>query len=153
MGYRDYYKHGDFNAICDVCGFKYKGSELRKRWDGLMVCDKDWEPRPPQDFIRGINEDTSTPFSRPEGADRATTGYVQATSGATTITSADLGEDNRVLVDVLAQLTDVYTKGAVTITVDSSIVSGDTVIIKGVVNSGVSVTVVDNSTGTVTQID
>lgn len=43
---------GDSNAICDVCGWKYKQSQLRKRWDGAMVCNKDWEPRHPQDNIR-----------------------------------------------------------------------------------------------------
>lgn len=43
---------GDSNAICDVCGWKYKQSQLRKRWDGAMVCSKDWEPRHPQDNIK-----------------------------------------------------------------------------------------------------
>jgi hypothetical protein len=42
---------GDSNAICDCCGFKFKHSQLRKRWDGAMVCSKDWEPRHPQDNI------------------------------------------------------------------------------------------------------
>jgi len=31
-----------------------------------MVCNKDWEPRPPQEFIKGIKDDQSTPFSRPD---------------------------------------------------------------------------------------
>lgn len=43
---------GDSNAICDECGFEYKQSQLRKRWDGAMVCSKDWEPRHPQDNIK-----------------------------------------------------------------------------------------------------
>jgi len=43
---------GDSNAICDVCGFKFKHSQLRKRWDGAMVCRADWEPRHPQDSIK-----------------------------------------------------------------------------------------------------
>lgn len=43
---------GDSNAICDECGFQYKHSQLRKRWDGAMVCDKDWEARHPQDSIK-----------------------------------------------------------------------------------------------------
>jgi hypothetical protein len=25
---------------------------MRKRWDGLLVCRKDWEPRHPQELIR-----------------------------------------------------------------------------------------------------
>jgi len=63
------YKHGDWNAICDRCGFKYKASELKKTWDGLWVCKKDWEPRHPQDKIRGIPDDPSVPFTRPDPTD------------------------------------------------------------------------------------
>ncbi len=59
---------GDWNAICDVCGWKYKASDLRKRWDGLMVCEKDWEPRHPQDFIRAIPDMQKVPWTRPETA-------------------------------------------------------------------------------------
>jgi len=66
---QDYFKRGDFNAICDSCGGKFKGSQLRKRWDGFMVCKDDWEPRPQQEFIRGIKENQATSFSRPESPD------------------------------------------------------------------------------------
>ena len=59
-------KHGDWNAICDRCGFKYKASELRKTWDNLMVCKKDWEPRQPQDFVRGRKDQQTVPWARPE---------------------------------------------------------------------------------------
>lgn len=72
MGSRDYLRLGDYNAICDVCGRKYKASELRKRWDGAMVCSEDYEPRHPQDFIRGIRETTKLPFTRPEQTDTFT---------------------------------------------------------------------------------
>ena len=43
---------GDFKSTCDVCGFDFKGSKLRKRWDGAMVCSKDFELRHPQDLIK-----------------------------------------------------------------------------------------------------
>ena len=43
---------GDSKSICDVCGFDYKRSELRLRWDKALVCDKDWESRHPQDLIK-----------------------------------------------------------------------------------------------------
>lgn len=43
---------GDFYAICDVCGFKYKRSELRLRWDKALVCEDDWEVRHPQESLR-----------------------------------------------------------------------------------------------------
>jgi hypothetical protein len=33
-------------VVCDRCGFKYRRSQLRKEWTGLMVCPKDWDPKP-----------------------------------------------------------------------------------------------------------
>ena len=63
---QNYLKLGDWNAICDVCGFKYKASTMLKRWDNLMVCKKDYEVRHPQDFIRGIADNPSVSWSRPE---------------------------------------------------------------------------------------
>lgn len=69
MGRADYWKPNDYNAICDVCGFKYKASELRKRWDGVMTCPDDWEPRHPQDFVRGVKDSHPLPFTRTEGID------------------------------------------------------------------------------------
>lgn len=57
---------GQWNAICDVCAQKYKSSEMRKRWDGLMVCPNDWEPRHPQDFLRSVPDHQAVPWSRPQ---------------------------------------------------------------------------------------
>lgn len=66
IGQADYYKHGDHNAICDSCGFKFKASELRKTWDGRMVCADDFEERHPQDTIRPRPESRKLPWTRPE---------------------------------------------------------------------------------------
>jgi len=63
------YDKGDYDAICDSCGFKYKASELKLRWDGLMVCNKDWEPRQPQDFVRAKIDIQAVVWSRPEAYD------------------------------------------------------------------------------------
>ena len=49
---QNYYKPADHNAICDSCGFKFKASQLRKRWDKFMVCEQDWEQRHPQELIK-----------------------------------------------------------------------------------------------------
>lgn len=65
-----YYKSGDWQAICDSCGRKYLASELKKRWDGLMVCWQDWEPRQPQDFVKAQIDKQAVPWSRPEQADQ-----------------------------------------------------------------------------------
>lgn len=57
---------GTWRVICDVCGFEYGSDEVRKRWDNLIVCEKDWETRHPQDFIRPGRETNKLPFVRPE---------------------------------------------------------------------------------------
>lgn len=57
---------GNWNAICDVCGFKFKASTMRKRWDGLMVCETDYELRHPQDFLRVRGDHPAVPWARPE---------------------------------------------------------------------------------------
>ena len=56
---------GDSNSICDCCGFKFKQSQLRKRWDGAMVCKADWEPRHPQDFVKARPERNNVRNARP----------------------------------------------------------------------------------------
>lgn len=60
---------GQWNFVCDVCGQKYKSGDGKKRWDGLMVCPNDWEPRHPQDFLRAVPDRQAVPWSRPETPD------------------------------------------------------------------------------------
>lgn len=61
-----YFRMGDYNAICDGCGFKYKFSALRKDWQGFYMCHKCWEPRHPQDFVRAVKDRQSVPVARPQ---------------------------------------------------------------------------------------
>ena len=68
MSYIARYDKGDWIALCDVCGRKYKASNLKKRWDGLMCCAHDWEIRQPQDFVRGIADTQIAPWLRSEPA-------------------------------------------------------------------------------------
>lgn len=69
MGRADYLRLGDWNAICDECGRKFKASDLRLRWDGFRVCNGDWEPRHPQDFVRDIPNIQTPVWTRPQGGD------------------------------------------------------------------------------------
>ena len=50
------YIAGDNWAICDVCGMAFRQADLKKRWDGAVVCHQDWEVRHPQDFLRARKE-------------------------------------------------------------------------------------------------
>ena len=69
MGTSPRYDKGDWKAICDVCGREYKASQLQLRWDALMVCKDDWEPRQPQDFVRGVADIQAVPWARNESSD------------------------------------------------------------------------------------
>ena len=69
---RNYYKPGDWNAICDRCGFKFKASELKEEWTGLRVCTHDFELRHPQDFLRARVDKISVPWVRKEAPEDAT---------------------------------------------------------------------------------
>lgn len=63
------YKAGDAKGICDSCGFVFYLSQLRPRWDGMRVCEKDWEPRQPQDLLRVARDNQTVPDPRPEAPD------------------------------------------------------------------------------------
>jgi len=66
---QNFLRLGDWNAICDSCGRKFKASQLLRRWDGLMVCKQDYEVRHPQDFLRVKQERIAVPWSRPVAPD------------------------------------------------------------------------------------
>lgn len=66
---KNYFKFGSFNRICDWSGFKVKAGQTRKQWDNWIVRDQDWDPRHPQEFLRGIPDLMAAPDPRPESAD------------------------------------------------------------------------------------
>lgn len=69
-GRADYLSNKYHNAICDRCGFKVKSNQLKQQWNGLMCCDASvngcWEPRHPQDFVRGVPDNSSIRNARPD---------------------------------------------------------------------------------------
>ena len=54
------------NVICDVTGFKRKRSDVSYRWDGCLVLDVAWDPRPEYLIPPNINENVSVPDARPD---------------------------------------------------------------------------------------
>jgi hypothetical protein len=86
MGKSDFFKIGDWNAICDRCGHKYKASQLRDTWDNFRVCDNCWEPRHPQDFVRSKIDRQRVPWSR----DDIETEYTTTTINTTAVSAGDL---------------------------------------------------------------
>lgn len=64
-GKADYLELGDHNAVCYECGRKFKASQLKRHWQGYYVCEQHWEPRHPQDFVRGVQENITPPWTQP----------------------------------------------------------------------------------------
>jgi len=88
-----YFKKGSYNGICDVCGFKFKFTELQKRWDGLIVCHKDFEQDHPQKYIRVRESGLSVPVirDRPEDVFVATC-TIWGASGYADLAEADCAQ-------------------------------------------------------------
>lgn len=81
------YVSGQWNAICDRCGFKFKSGELKKDWQGLMVCENDFETRHPQSLIKITTEKAFPEWSRPRPIDE----FIQICYAWTQGAHADLG--------------------------------------------------------------
>jgi hypothetical protein len=64
-GRADYLEPGDWNAVCSLCGFKRKASQMVKNWQGYWRCPEHNEPRQPQDFVRGEQDIQTVPWAQP----------------------------------------------------------------------------------------
>ncbi len=83
---------GNWNALCDSCGRKFKALDLQRRWDGLMVCKEDYEIRHPSDFLRVQTEKIAVDFVRPYPEEDVFITYfcsIRETNGKADIGTAD----------------------------------------------------------------
>lgn len=64
-GRADYYESGGYNAVCYQCGRKRKAGMLMRHWEGYYVCPEHWEERQPQDFVRGVQDVQTPPWTQP----------------------------------------------------------------------------------------
>lgn len=78
MSYKSWYDRGSWSTICDVCGRKFRAQDLKLRWDNLMTCSQDWEPRQPQDFVRGVADYQAPVWTRPEQSDQFVEDFLQS---------------------------------------------------------------------------
>jgi hypothetical protein len=136
MGKADHYIHGDYNIICDRCGFKIKRSEALKTWDNLLVCKKDWEPRHPQDFVRGKADRQRVADARPDTV---------SNMSVTTVKVAGFLDDTTIDVNDISNIAQYDSIGIaldneiVQWTYVSEIPSGDTVTLNDSLQGSVSV--------------
>lgn len=104
----------EYNVICDVCRRKMKASDLRKRWDGFMVCKDDWEPRHPLDFYRPKNDTHVLPFTRPdvEVETSYTPTVAVTTTGTVTTTGKYVTDSLNTRINFVVQLTPADPRGS-----------------------------------------
>jgi hypothetical protein len=77
-----HYVPGDFYRICDRSGFKFRARKTSMEWNNLIVADRFWEIRQPQDFVKGVQDNQTVPMPRP----RQVNSFLGALS--TTLTAA-----------------------------------------------------------------
>lgn len=65
MPLRNSFRSGDWLFCCLRCGFTKYASEIRQEWTGLRVCSTCWDPRHPQDLVRGKADDQTVPHANP----------------------------------------------------------------------------------------
>lgn len=64
-GKADYLELGSWNTVCYQCGRKFKAGMLKRHWQGYYVCPTHWEARQPQDFVRGVQDVQTPPWTQP----------------------------------------------------------------------------------------
>lgn len=79
------FRLGDHNSLCDRCQKKFFASDLREEWTGWMVCNSCYEPRHPQDFLKGHRDDPQVAWTRPDS---------NVNTDVTTVDGKNLVSDN-----------------------------------------------------------
>jgi len=63
-GRADFLALGDWNVRCSMCNQKRKASAMVRNWQGLYRCPEHDEARQPQDFVRGVPDVVSIPWTQ-----------------------------------------------------------------------------------------
>lgn len=66
MGRRLHFRPGSFYRVDDRTGFPQRAERTKQQWDNLIVDEGVWEPRQPQDFVRGVPDKQNVPDARPD---------------------------------------------------------------------------------------
>ncbi len=65
MGRDLHFVPNSFYRVDDRTGFPTRAERTRKEWNGLQVNQRVWEPRQPQDLVRGVPDYQAVPDPRP----------------------------------------------------------------------------------------
>jgi len=70
MAREGFYKMGSFYRVCDLTGFTVRAEREKKMWTNTIRRTQSWEPRQPQDFVKGVRDDQTVPEPRPRQLDQ-----------------------------------------------------------------------------------
>lgn len=132
LGRADYYQDGDWNAACGLCGRKRKASEMKiippgVPGAGLRMCPEHNYERNPQDFVRGIPDRLTPPWTQPSvDTFLEPTYFIEDDGDSTVATSADY--------DTLVNIYSSVTVGTLTITGSGTVIVNNYGIVQALVN-------------------
>lgn len=67
MGRKLHFILGSFYRVDDRTGFPTRAENTKREWNNLIVNEARWEPRQPQDLVRGVKDIQAVPEPRPLG--------------------------------------------------------------------------------------
>lgn len=70
MGRQLFYKPGSYYVTDDRTGFPQRAERVKTQWNRLRVDESVWEPRQPQDLVKGVPDYQSVPDARPLAPNR-----------------------------------------------------------------------------------
>ena len=70
----DEFVEGDYNALCEISGFKIKASQMARQWDGVLGRKDLILERNPQDYVQRAIIEKSPQWTRVEPDDQSTNG-------------------------------------------------------------------------------
>ena len=133
MGRDLHYRPGSYYQTDDRTGFPTRAEKTRREWTGLQVGERYWDPRHPQELVKGVIDNQNVPIPRPL-APNVFVGpiFVQVTAnagpGATTlvvetISGLNNGDKIGIMTDAGIQFnTSIVTVGSNVITIADALV-------------------------------
>ena len=137
VGRADYYQEGDWNAACGLCGRKRKASEMKQLppgvpGAGLRVCPEHNYERNPQDFVRGLPDKVTPPWTQPQTDIYATPTYFLEDDGdATVVTTTSY--------DTILNIYEQVTVPTLTVTGSGTLIVNNWGIVQALVNASATI--------------
>lgn len=85
MGRQYRFRLGSFYRQDDKSGFAVRAEHTRRQWDSQIVDERIFEPRQPQDFVRGRRDNQAVPDARPLAPDQFVGPFWTAVTAAVVI--------------------------------------------------------------------